>query len=214
MPWGEILLVVIGILIALQINNWNDHRKNEDFERSILELIDQNLAADKEILKEEMLKTTQAIELTELLLEHVAQKHFSDSLNRWMAKIISFERFKSQSSAFEVLKARGIENINDKELQLALISYYDESLFNLSQSIEDVADSFKADWIPIVKQEFSEFKWREYCKLRDQQAFLEKPTTKVLFNLFKDTRGGQLRRMENSLTKINDIRSRIERNTK
>jgi non-homologous end joining protein Ku len=73
MPWGEILLVVIGILIALQINNWNDHRKNEDFERSILELIDQNLAADKEILKEEISKTTQAIELTDLLLEHVAQ---------------------------------------------------------------------------------------------------------------------------------------------
>ena len=24
---GEIVLVVIGILIALQINNWNEHRK-------------------------------------------------------------------------------------------------------------------------------------------------------------------------------------------
>jgi hypothetical protein len=24
---GEIVLVVIGILIALQINNWHDHRK-------------------------------------------------------------------------------------------------------------------------------------------------------------------------------------------
>ena len=26
---GEILLVVIGILIALQINNWNNNKKNE-----------------------------------------------------------------------------------------------------------------------------------------------------------------------------------------
>ena len=25
---GEIVLVVIGILIALQINNWNEHRKS------------------------------------------------------------------------------------------------------------------------------------------------------------------------------------------
>ncbi|RNC87994.1 MAG: hypothetical protein ED556_02045 [Winogradskyella sp.] len=33
---GEILLVVIGILIALQINNWNENRKNRAQEQEIL----------------------------------------------------------------------------------------------------------------------------------------------------------------------------------
>jgi len=33
---GEIILVVIGILIALQINNWNENRKNRNLERVVL----------------------------------------------------------------------------------------------------------------------------------------------------------------------------------
>ena len=33
---GEIILVVIGILIALQINNWNENRKNKKIERNYL----------------------------------------------------------------------------------------------------------------------------------------------------------------------------------
>jgi hypothetical protein len=36
---GEILLVVIGILIALQLNNWNETRKNEDEFKAVLEQI-------------------------------------------------------------------------------------------------------------------------------------------------------------------------------
>ena len=33
---GEIILVVIGILIALQINNWNEERKKKQVERNTL----------------------------------------------------------------------------------------------------------------------------------------------------------------------------------
>jgi uncharacterized membrane protein YgaE (UPF0421/DUF939 family) len=33
---GEIVLVMIGILLALQINNWNEHRKDQIKEQVIL----------------------------------------------------------------------------------------------------------------------------------------------------------------------------------
>ncbi|WP_073571144.1 DUF6090 family protein [Algoriphagus zhangzhouensis] len=32
---GEIILVVIGILIALQVNNWNENRKNGEIEHKV-----------------------------------------------------------------------------------------------------------------------------------------------------------------------------------
>jgi Family of unknown function (DUF6090) len=47
---GEIVLVVIGILIALQINNWNEHRKSNDSLNTIYSLVKEDLKSDiKEI---------------------------------------------------------------------------------------------------------------------------------------------------------------------
>ena len=43
---GEIILVVIGILIALSINNWNEERKERILEISILNEIANNLEND------------------------------------------------------------------------------------------------------------------------------------------------------------------------
>lgn len=43
---GEIVLVVIGILIALQINNWNENRKQDNELKNILQTIHKDLKID------------------------------------------------------------------------------------------------------------------------------------------------------------------------
>ncbi len=43
---GEILLIGIGILIALQLNNWNDARKKQREFQNILRIIGNDLAKD------------------------------------------------------------------------------------------------------------------------------------------------------------------------
>lgn len=51
---GEIILVVIGILIALQINNWNEHRKNNkkriDYQRSLINDINKDIESIDNLL--------------------------------------------------------------------------------------------------------------------------------------------------------------------
>ncbi|NVJ64378.1 MAG: hypothetical protein HWD84_09145 [Flavobacteriaceae bacterium] len=48
---GEIVLVVIGILIALQINNWNEKRKGEAKTKAMLSQIIDELKLDVEVLQ-------------------------------------------------------------------------------------------------------------------------------------------------------------------
>lgn len=59
---GEIILVVIGILIALQINDWNAQRKDSAEEKAILKHLHENLILAKKqskrlIAEEQTLKT-------------------------------------------------------------------------------------------------------------------------------------------------------------
>lgn len=59
---GEILLVVIGILIALQVNNWNEVNKNSKQEKAFLINFHEDLRSDSLHLQEikETLKTAVA----------------------------------------------------------------------------------------------------------------------------------------------------------
>jgi type II secretory pathway pseudopilin PulG len=51
---GEIVLVVIGILIALQINNWNEQRKDARQEQAILERLHKEFLSNKEQLQQKI----------------------------------------------------------------------------------------------------------------------------------------------------------------
>ena len=48
---GEIILVVIGILIALQINTWNESRKEERVEKQVLRSLFQEIEKDRVMFK-------------------------------------------------------------------------------------------------------------------------------------------------------------------
>ena len=74
---GEIALVVIGILIALQINNWNHERNNRKMEKEILTRIVQDLNTDLE----EIALSSQFNELRILRGDWVLEKLGDQNLN-------------------------------------------------------------------------------------------------------------------------------------
>ena len=76
---GEIFLVVIGILIALQVNTWNESRKSRNFEQEILSLIDQNLSRDSSVIAAELQKALIANATTDSILDQVEKGIFEEN---------------------------------------------------------------------------------------------------------------------------------------
>jgi hypothetical protein len=66
---GEIVLVVIGILIALSINNWNEERKDKLLERNYLESIKKELEINIQIAQANIMFSDFQAKNGELILD-------------------------------------------------------------------------------------------------------------------------------------------------
>jgi hypothetical protein len=69
---GEIILVVIGILIALQINNWNQNRNNSNEEKTILIALKIEISENQGILAKELKRHDDALRLIKELSNNIS----------------------------------------------------------------------------------------------------------------------------------------------
>ena len=79
---GEIALVVIGILIALQINNWNEWKKDRILEGEILNDLAENLFRNEKQLQNSLMIIASYDNSAEIILNALkARQTYSDTLN-------------------------------------------------------------------------------------------------------------------------------------
>ena len=75
---GEIFLVMIGILFALQVNNWNERRKDRILEQKILIQLKSEYEANLAQLEEKIYMRNRATEASQKLLSFVDNPEFFD----------------------------------------------------------------------------------------------------------------------------------------
>ena len=172
---GEIVLVVVGILIALQINNWNEQRKNQAFEKELLEQIRANLIKDKLTLTDIKSNFESALSSTDKILNASWNQNERDSVKYWLGDIIQFDRFQPLTNAYEVAKSKGLDLISNKQLRFIIGTYYDDDSKNVTKSIEDIENAFGRDWVDFMKNEVQEMKFKEYVILKDIEVLKDHP---------------------------------------
>jgi hypothetical protein len=131
---GEIALVMIGILLALQVNNWNEAQTLQKLEIETLSEIQQALSQDIEILNENLLELDEKGQTARDLINHVEnQKPYSDEIGRSMLDVYYHRGYKTfNTAAFELLKQRGFGIIQNDELRKQITNYYTTSLADIN----------------------------------------------------------------------------------
>ncbi|MBO3118020.1 hypothetical protein J4050_14780 [Winogradskyella sp. DF17] len=149
---GEIVLVVIGILIALQINNWNENRKNEIAEADYYCRILEDFERNEKLIDETAKIITHKIKLCKVLLLDL--NNFPNNRSTILNDFVTALRqdvFVPSTITFDELTASGkLELLSDIKLKNRLIQHstYLNNILNLLQEnrnlITDRMDDFES----------------------------------------------------------------------
>jgi hypothetical protein len=130
---GEIVLVVIGILIALQINNWNEHRKSKLQEVNILTKLNTDLKAN--LIETKGLKdvTEDRIKASRTILNYFEEhKAVDDSLKRSFELINNDDLFNNANTTYKYIENQGVNILTNDSILSKITWMYEHDFKNIA----------------------------------------------------------------------------------
>lgn len=143
---GEIILVVIGILIALSINNWNDKRKTNNIIKGVYGIIQNDLLSDIETIDKVLVLT----KFRDSIFKRVLNKKMTNDdylkCTRCIGILNGFAEIKLKTRGLELLEVNStFLNSKQDSLSVKVIDFYNnfnnEIKIALTESISDYKDN-------------------------------------------------------------------------
>ena len=164
---GEIVLVVIGILIALQINNWNQNKIQNIALKGYLTSISNNIKTDLENIDYLITSRINTVTNVPVMNWELRNSNFlkRDDIkygSEILTKISKFEYFNADLSGFESIKSSGyLSKLNGQDIESLIYKYY-----NLVQEItakeKDYNDILRNAYVDFSSQGFENFIYVTY----------------------------------------------------
>jgi len=127
---GEIILVVIGILIALEVNNRNELGKSRALEVKYLKEVRENLLFDLGDVSFNINFNRGRLASNKAVLAYLNGEDI-DSLSFHLSNMVFTTRTLPNRSGYESLKSKGLELITNDSLRSQITTLYEFHLHNL-----------------------------------------------------------------------------------
>ncbi len=132
---GEIVLVVIGILIALAINNWKENRAIAKIEYGYIQNLREDLQVDIDLYNDYLIKTAEIFEIIDSLVVQLSSDNFQATSDEsaFKSRIMTtkWNRVRPVERTFEQMKSSGQLVIIREQVVSDNISDYYNSIFEL-----------------------------------------------------------------------------------
>jgi hypothetical protein len=125
---GEIILVVIGILIALSINNWNSNKIEKKAETKTLIELKKGIMNDCEVLQNNLLEVKSNLVKLKLLKRLLEKKDYiyNKSLDTLFGAVYGIQAVRLNKAFYEDLKASSLKLIKNDSIRLKIVNLFED----------------------------------------------------------------------------------------
>jgi len=141
---GEIVLVVIGILIALQINNWNQNRKIRHTELKLLYELKEDLQETKIDLLSDIEKAKNILLITDSIYQKINAKDLDKPIEISINYISETSMLFPKLSAYEALQSEGITIVSNDLLRKKITDFYQLHLSRI-RYVESISENLNTN---------------------------------------------------------------------
>ncbi len=122
----KILFTMIGLWLALGLNNWNDGWKKQRDERTMLKQIESALQQDLQDIAETMAGYQYRLDGCGIIKKNLhPQSVMTDSLLSAIQSMNGFSFLSANKGGYETLKSRGLDLIQNDSLRLSIATLYE-----------------------------------------------------------------------------------------
>ncbi len=126
---GEVILVMIGILLALQVNNWNEGRKLKVIEQNALQEVANGLLRLKEEVQINIEDENKGYEAAIHILSNFKEKSgYDKSLGEALNLVWNYTYMNESDDSYEFVKNSGLDLISNRKLRNKVAALYDVDL--------------------------------------------------------------------------------------
>ncbi len=192
---GEIILVVIGILIALSINNWNQNLKKVEQEKVYYCKIKEDLQNDINNIQRGIKSLDARIVSAKKVLMNLYQKVDDKSvlLEGFIPAVRSYDFIPNKSAILDITSSGKLENFSNSKLKTSILQHYSD-LEYLVNVLQQNQRGFSA--LSFKYEDFSAFGYHQIPLYRDNygeellslmpNVNWQKDKEHILFKQFQD----------------------------
>ena len=153
---GEIILVVIGILIALAINNWNENRKSKKVANEIYQNLQNSLEQDSIEVQRIIKSHNKSLRVQkELILKQVNQESFEFEDNNLKQLLVDiqagiFSFFPKTGIYNSIVSNNGMDLLKSKEIKASLINLYDHQYERYADMDATIENKYHFQLFPVI----------------------------------------------------------------